>query len=262
MIERFARPGWITLWLSGSVLLLALYAGIFFAGGSGPMAALRYALANVVPVAMLAALVHPLLKQAVMARPPVQQLVIHLAAAPLFALTWYALTLMTLALLDVLVGQPFRVGPFGGPALLWQGFQGLLVYALIAALSYAIRGGRDSAPVTLVADSPAMERYLVRADDGIAPMRVSAIIAITGAQDYSEVHTDQGTHLVRMSLGEFAERLDRVRFLRVHRSAIINFDRMERAEPAGSGKLLVWMDNGLQITASRTGSALLRQLVV
>ena len=70
-----------------------------------------------------------------------------------------------------------------------------------------------------------------------------------------------GTHLVRMSLAEFERRLDPRQFARVHRSAIINLDRLRVAESAGGGRMVAHMDDGAVVPVSRAGAALLRELV-
>ena len=135
------------------------------------------------------------------------------------------------------------------------------MYALVAAVTYAIRGGRGAASVTIVA-APPLERYLTRSGDEMVPISVRDIVSITGAQDYAEVTTLSGRHLVRMSLAEFERRLDPARFLRVHRSTIVNFDHLARCEPAGGGRMLPHMATGDLIPVSRAGAQVLRSLVV
>lgn len=235
---------------------------IFVLAGAGLEAATRDALANVLPLAALAAMSHVLLKQYVMPASVMVQAIVHLFAAPTFALAWYSLLLMLLAVFNKSGGQPLELQSFSGPAFLWQVFQGLILYALVAATGYAIRGGRLAAEVTIVDKPATLVRYLVRDGESAAPIDVSDIVSISGAQDYSEVATSRGRHLVRLSLGEFEARLDPERFLRVHRSAIINFERLERVESAGGGRMIAWMSNGESVAVSRSGASILRSLMV
>lgn len=118
-----------------------------------------------------------------------------------------------------------------------------------------------AAQVTIM-QAPPLNRYLVRDDEGMRPIDVDEIVTITGAQDYAEVATANGRHLVRMSLGEFEQRLDGARFLRIHRSAIINFHRLVRTEAAGGGRMLAHMTTGDVVPVSRSGAQLLRSLAV
>ncbi|MES2904141.1 MAG: LytTR family DNA-binding domain-containing protein [Pseudomonadota bacterium] len=251
-----------TLWFAGSIVLTGLYAGIFLLAGSEWNAAFRDALANVIPLAGLAAVAHALIRQFVFPLSAAGQAAIHLVAAPAFALAWYSLLVMLLAVFARASGQMFELHAFAGPAVQWQAFQGLILYALVAAVTYSIRGGRIASEVTIVDQTPPLGRYLARDGDSAAPIDVSDIVSISGAQDYSEVATTKGRHLVRLSLGEFENRLDRHRFLRVHRSAIINFDRVERVEPVGGGRMIAWMSNGESVAVSRAGASILRSLMV
>lgn len=158
-------------------------------------------------------------------------------------------------------GGSLEFAGFTGGAFIWQALQGLVLYWAVAATTYAVRGGRGAAPVTIVSAAP-LERYLTRTGDEIAPVNVRDIVLIAGAQDYAEVTTLTGRHLVRMSLGEFEQRLDPARFIRVHRSHIINIDYLDHAEPAGGGRLVAYMVTGAVVPLSRTGSQALRQLIV
>lgn len=260
-------PRGATLWLGGSILLWALYTLVFWATGYLSLGqAITDAAANTLPLALLALMTHALLKEHVLHRPVWTQAVIHVAMAIAFATLWYGAILLMLALVSRIRFGIFELSPFYPVAFTWQAFQGLILYTLVAATCYALRGGRAAATVTLVASSqssPPLDRYLTKQGDEISPVETRDIATITGAQDYSEVlMIDRSFHLVRMSLGEFEERLDQSRFLRVHRSIIINFDHLERVEPAGGGRLLVHMREGSVIRASRTGSQLIRQLIV
>lgn len=256
-------PSGPVLWAGGSIMLWLFYAFVFTQTTGEPVtAALVDAGANVLPLAALAAATHALLKAQIMPRPVPVQLVSHAGLAIAFATTWYALVLVFLAFFDGLRGHGFTVSGFSGPAFTWQVFQGLILYAAVAATCYAIRGGRQASELTIVT-TPPLERYLTRAGEEMVPVNVREIVTITGAQDYAEVATvTGGRHLVRLSLGEFERRLDPGRFLRVHRSTIVNFDHLARAEPAGGGRLLAHMVTGDVVQTSRAGTQLLRRFIV
>jgi DNA-binding LytR/AlgR family response regulator len=87
-------------------------------------------------------------------------------------------------------------------------------------------------------------------------------VSIAGADDYTEVRTLSSKHLVRVTLAEFAKSLDPAKYIRVHRSWIVNTDRVARAEPAGGGRLLLHMETGETISTSREGAKLLRNRVL
>ncbi len=260
--ESLPPPSVVTLWLCGSAGVWILYLAVFLQvpGASLNGAALN-ALANVVPLALLAAAAHLLVKRHVMRLSVPAQIIAHVAIGAAFAAAWFALVTLALALIDYAQNGRFDLAGFTGGAFIWQNLQGLVLYWAVIATTYAVRGGRAAAPVTIVS-APPLERYLTRKGDDIAPVNVRDIILIAGAQDYAEVTTLTDTHLVRMSLSEFEKRLDPQRFLRVHRSRIINIDHLDYAEPAGGGRLIAHMTDGATVPLSRTGSQALRALIV
>lgn len=258
-------PSLLVLWTTGALLLTVLYWVVFysFLPNLSPQLAVIIALANVAPLALLAALTRAVLKTYVMPQGVVVQYVAHVVLAPAFGVTWYVAVLLLQAVGTATRDGSIRITGFIPQALVWQAFQGLVLYALIAAICYAVRGGREAAPVSFVEAQPPLERYLIRTEDEFVPVQVANIVTITGAQDYSEVTTATGKcHLVRMSLGEFQQRLDTHRFIRVHRSSIINLDHLERLEPAGNGRMIAHLAVGPTVEVSRTGAQLLRGFVV
>lgn len=107
-----------------------------------------------------------------------------------------------------------------------------------------------------------LSRYFVRIGEELRPLDIDTVVSIGGADDYTEVRTLGGKHLVRVTLAEFAKSLDPAKYVRVHRSWIVNTHRIARAEPAGGGRLLLHMETGQTISTSRDGAKLLRNRVL
>ena len=259
-------PTVLSLWLGGAALLWVLYAFVFMGTvQEGLGQAVADAFANILPLALLAVAVRGVLRAEVMRRTSAVQALWHVVLAPTFTFVWYASLILSLAVLSGLERRGFAVKGFSGPALTWQAFQGLILYGAIAAICYAVRGGREAATVEMVSPSSSsapLVRYLIRNGDEITPVEVDDIVSISGAQDYAEVTTLRGRHLVRLSLTELESRLDPSSFVRVHRSAIINLRRLAKAEPAGAGRMLAHMTTGDVVQVSRSGAQALRQLIV
>jgi two-component system, LytTR family, response regulator len=110
------------------------------------------------------------------------------------------------------------------------------------------------------AETPLMERLFVRDRNRILPLQISQIVWIEADDDYATVHTAEKSFLVSLTLNEFTNRLDENKFLRIHRSAIINLDHISQIEEFDR-RLLVYMQNGAEVQASRTGSQLLKKLI-
>lgn len=100
-----------------------------------------------------------------------------------------------------------------------------------------------------------------RTRDGIVPIDVRTIRHIQASGDYVEVHCESGRHLLHMSLGELASRLDPELFLQVHRSHIVNLQAVELLRPFDARRFLIKLRDGTEILASRSASELLRRLV-
>jgi len=96
------------------------------------------------------------------------------------------------------------------------------------------------------------EIYFVRADD---------IDWIDAEGNYVALHSAGRKHLVRETIKSVEVRLDPARFVRVHRSAIINIDRLKKIQPYFHGEYVVTLHDGTMLTSSRSYSDRLRALV-
>ncbi len=104
-----------------------------------------------------------------------------------------------------------------------------------------------------------LRRFFVKQRGVALPIDTKDILAIVAEGDYCRVHLVDESHLVHLPLREFEARLDSDVFRRIHRSALVNAERIERVEAIGRGAQ-VTMVNGLKIGASRAGVAELKSL--
>jgi two-component system LytT family response regulator len=76
---------------------------------------------------------------------------------------------------------------------------------------------------------------------------------IEGADYYAKLHVGPRAHLIRESLASLEQRLDAARFLRVHRSAILNLTRVRAVEAADRGDAVAVLATGarVKVTAAR-----------
>ena len=72
------------------------------------------------------------------------------------------------------------------------------------------------------------------------------------ADNYVSLHTGAETHLIRETMNALEQRLDPRRFLRIHRSTIVNADRIKELRPWFHGEYVVLLKNGAELTLSRT----------
>jgi two-component system LytT family response regulator len=107
-----------------------------------------------------------------------------------------------------------------------------------------------------------LERLFVRDRGRIVVVRTADIVRLAGEDDYVAVHAEGRRLLVYLTLGEFERRLDPARFVRVHRSHIVNLDFVTALVPYDAARLEVRLRDGSSVVASRTASRELRQLVI
>ncbi|MFW6201765.1 MAG: LytTR family DNA-binding domain-containing protein, partial [Gemmatimonadota bacterium] len=84
---------------------------------------------------------------------------------------------------------------------------------------------------------------------------------IEAADYYARLHVGDRSFLLRQSLTELESRLDGDRFVRIHRSAIVQVDRIRALRPTGRGGYRVVLRDGTQLRLSRRRRAALEQVV-
>ena len=104
-------------------------------------------------------------------------------------------------------------------------------------------------------------RFVVRVGPKVYFVRAADVDWIGGEGNYARLHTAGKRHLVRETLKSVEARLDPRRFMRVHRSAIVNVDRIATLQPHSHGQYVVTMKDGARLTSSRTHSGKLRSLL-
>ena len=98
-------------------------------------------------------------------------------------------------------------------------------------------------------DSP--QRLLIRKGDHWLVVRLADVDWIAGAGNYLELHVGVSRHLYRHTLGEFERRFARRSFVRIHRSTIVNLDRVVELRPASSGCYQITLRDGFHLSLSR-----------
>jgi two-component system LytT family response regulator len=97
-----------------------------------------------------------------------------------------------------------------------------------------------------------LDRLVVKSGGSTRFVRVADIDWIEAAGVYANLHIGGKELLYRAALNELAERLDPVRFVRVHRSAIVNIESVLRLEPISHGEFEVILKDGSRSRISRT----------
>lgn len=102
------------------------------------------------------------------------------------------------------------------------------------------------------------DRLLVPERGRMVPLEISAIDWIQAEGDYARVHAGGKSYLVARSLTDLEARLDPERFARIHRSAIVNRERIQEVLPEGSRRHTVVLADGTRLVLSRSRADRLR----
>jgi len=177
---------------------------------------------------------------------------------------WLILGLLALAGAMNLVSSLFAAWGFerrwlpSGGAVRRQlvGNWALLAFALIglSAIVRVIRSSRDKAPAArpLGADRDVIREVVVKSGTQTLRVEIAAVDWIEAQGNYVALHVGSRMHLLRQTLKTFAAQLDDTRFVRIHRSTLVAFDRIESLRSEADGEATLRLKTGQELRVSKT----------
>lgn len=124
--------------------------------------------------------------------------------------------------------------------------------------------GEPAAPVVdrlteAMAQGP-MSRLFVRAGTAIIPVAVETVAWFEAYGDYVTAYAGRHRHVLHLSLNKLEERLDPARFVRIHRTHIVNLAHVTSFKRTGKGRLTAELNDGTKLAVSRARAASIRDL--
>ena len=117
--------------------------------------------------------------------------------------------------------------------------------------------------LTHAAAAPArLERILVRDRGRIFPLSTGEIEYMKADSKYTVIVARGQTFLVRIGISELEVQLDPARFVRIHRSAMVNLDFVESMRADEQSQLQIHMRDGTVLGANRDASKILRDMAI
>jgi two-component system LytT family response regulator len=110
-------------------------------------------------------------------------------------------------------------------------------------------------------DERPIDRLVIRARGKVSFLTPSEIDWIEADGKHARLHAGRETHVVRHTLNRLEQRLASHGFVRVHRSAIVNVDRIKELEPWFHGEYVVILKDGTKLTSSAAHSQALHRIV-
>ena len=95
-------------------------------------------------------------------------------------------------------------------------------------------------------------RLVIKADGRMVFLPVEDIEYVEAAGNYLRIVTAAGAHMIRDKISDMEQRLDPASFARIHRSTIVNLDRIKEMQPLFNGDQTVILRGGRKLTMSRT----------
>jgi two-component system, LytTR family, response regulator len=96
-----------------------------------------------------------------------------------------------------------------------------------------------------------LDRIVVKSAGEVCFLKTSDIEWIEAADYYACLHVGAKTHLLRRSMAELEQDLDPNMFCRVHRSSIVNLERVQGLKLAEDGEYEIMLENGTRVRLSR-----------
>lgn len=110
-------------------------------------------------------------------------------------------------------------------------------------------------------DARGLTRLLIRSEGKVIFLNTREIDWIQAEGNYVRVQAGPSTHLLRQTLSELAKNLDANRFIRIHRSAIVNIERIKELQHCFHGDYVVHLRDGRRLTLSRTYREEMRRIL-
>jgi two-component system LytT family response regulator len=114
----------------------------------------------------------------------------------------------------------------------------------VAVETAAATNGHVEAPA-------ALEQITVKSDGKVMFLKTADVDFIESAANYVKLHVGGQSYSIREKISALADRLDRRRFARIHRTTIVNVERIREVQPWFSGDAIVILRDGKRLRLSR-----------
>ncbi len=107
----------------------------------------------------------------------------------------------------------------------------------------------------------ARPHLVVRENDRYLLVPTTEIQALEATGNYVALHMERGQHILRGTLSSVEAKLDPTRFLRTHRSWIVNLDHVKEAQPWAKGSWILLTRHGLKVPVGQQYKDALHKLL-
>lgn len=111
---------------------------------------------------------------------------------------------------------------------------------------------RESRKETSSRQKPFLTRLMIKLANRVVLLKVDDIDWIEADGNYAKLHVGNKAHLLREKMLDLESQLDPQKFVRIHRSIIVNLERIKELHPHFNGDYIVVLEDGRQLKLSRS----------
>jgi two-component system, LytTR family, response regulator len=95
------------------------------------------------------------------------------------------------------------------------------------------------------------DRLVIKSGGKVVFLKLEEIDWVEAAANYVHIHVGNEGYYMRETMNSFEARLDPSRFIRIHRSTIVNLAKIKELQPCNNGEFIVVLRNGKELSLSR-----------
>jgi len=109
--------------------------------------------------------------------------------------------------------------------------------------------------------APQAGRLPIKRDGSVTFVRTDDIDWLEADGDYVRIHAGKATHVVRDTIAEVTSKLPAERFVRIHRSIVVNTERIREVQPWFKGDYVLILNDGTKLRSGRTYRPVVQALI-
>jgi two-component system LytT family response regulator len=121
----------------------------------------------------------------------------------------------------------------------------------LSAVSQQLLALLDGAGRPAAGEGRYLKRLVIKSGGRVTILAVRDIDWIEAEADYVKIHTGRAWHLLRETMKHLETQFDPARFVRIHRSTIVNVERIKELQPYFRGEYVVILHDGTSLKLSR-----------
>jgi two-component system LytT family response regulator len=125
----------------------------------------------------------------------------------------------------------------------------------------AVNRGRPLAEALERLSPGSSERLAIRAGERVLYLRIAEIDWIEAADDLVRLHVGKSVHDHRATMSQIEQRLPASKFVRIHRSTIVNLDRIREFQPWFQGDWILVLADGTRLQSGKSYRKRIREII-